>query len=364
MIVGVLGGGQLGRMLALAGYPLGLRFRFLESVADAPVDDLADRVTGRYEDAETVKRFGAGLDCVTYEFENVPAESAKVLAQSHRFFPPVEVLDVAQDRLTQKEFFQKLLIPTAPFAGVQSRAELDGAVETIGLPGILKTRRSGYDGKGQRVLRTRADIAPAWDELGLTPLIYEGFVPFERELSIVCARRPSGDCAFYPLVENHHREGILRLTLAPAPHLGELLQTQAEGYARAIFDAFDYSGVLTIELFEHGGLLLVNEMATRVHNSGHWTIEGSETSQFENHLRAGLDLPLGASHALNPTAMLNVIGSAPDAAAVLSVPGAHLHLYSKSPAPGRKLGHITVVEPHADELLRKVARLKKLIGEP
>jgi len=364
MVVGVLGGGQLGRMLALAGYPLGLKFRFLESVADAPVDDLADRVVGRYDDADTVTRFGAGLDVITYEFENVPADSAKVLARSHRFFPPVDVLDIAQDRLTQKEFFKKLGIPTAPFARVDSLADLTAALKSIGLPGIAKTRRSGYDGKGQMVLRREADAADVFQNLGATPLIYEGFVPFEREVSIIGARRPSGASTFYPLVENHHREGILRLTLAPAPNHAPSLQQMAEDYARAIFDAFQYAGVLTIELFEYKGCLLVNEMATRVHNSGHWTIEGSETSQFENHLRAGLDLPLGESHALKPTAMLNLIGSVPKVEDILAVPGAHLHLYSKSPAPGRKLGHITLVENDRDALMKKVAHLKKLMGEP
>lgn len=364
MIVGVLGGGQLGRMMALAGYPLGLKFRFLESVADAPVDDLADRVTARYDDPDALRQFGEGLDFITYEFENVPASSAKVLAETHRFFPPVDVLDVAQDRLTQKEFFKNLGIPTAPFARVDTREGLAEAVRSIGLPGILKTRRSGYDGKGQRVLRVEADLDAAWRELGSAALIYEGFVPFKRELSIIGARRPSGEVAFYPLVENHHREGILRLTLAPAPDLSTALQNQAENYARAIFEAFHYAGVLTIELFEHEGKLLVNEMATRVHNSGHWTIEGSETSQFENHLRAGLDLPLGSTRALNPTAMLNLIGTVPPTEAILAIPGAHLHLYSKSPAPGRKLGHITLVEADRATLMQKVATLKTMMGEP
>lgn len=364
MIVGVLGGGQLGRMMALAGYPLGLKFRFLESVADAPVDDLADRVTARYDDPEALKKFGGGLDFITYEFENVPAVSAKVLAETHRFFPPVEVLDVAQDRLTQKEFFKNLGIPTAPFARVDTREGLAEATRNIGLPGILKTRRSGYDGKGQKVLRSADDLDAAWRELGSVPLIYEGFVPFERELSIIGARRTSGETAFYPLVENHHREGILRLTLAPAPDLQPALQAQAESYAQSIFKAFNYTGVLTIELFEHKGQLLVNEMATRVHNSGHWTIEGSETSQFENHLRAGLDLPLGSTKALNPTAMLNLIGTAPETKDILAIPGAHLHLYSKSSAPGRKLGHITLVEADRGVLMQKVAALKKLMGEP
>ncbi|HYG78413.1 MAG TPA: 5-(carboxyamino)imidazole ribonucleotide synthase [Planctomycetota bacterium] len=361
MQIGVLGGGQLGRMMALAGYPLGLKFRFLESVQDAPVDDLADRVTARYDDEAALTRFAGGLDIITYEFENVPASSAKFLARSHAFFPPPDVLDVAQDRLTQKNFFKKLGIPTAPFAQVDSRADLDAAVQQHGLPGILKTRRSGYDGKGQMLLKSADDVERAWKTLGNSPLIFEGFVPFEREVSIVAARSRTGETAFYPLVENHHREGILRLTLAPAPNLTKELQAEAERCARRIFDDFNYVGVLTIEMFQHGGRLLVNEMATRVHNSGHWSIEGSETSQFENHLRAGLGLPLGLSHALHPSAMINLIGTTPPSEKILAIPGAHLHLYGKSAAPGRKLGHVTIVEPDTARLMEKVRQVQALL---
>jgi len=361
MHIGVLGGGQLGRMMALAGYPLGLKFRFLESVQDAPVDDLADRVTARYDDEKVLARFAEGLDIITYEFENVPASSAQFLAKSHAFFPPPDVLDVAQDRLTQKTFFKALAIPTAPFAAVDTRADLDAAIRQLGLPAILKTRRSGYDGKGQALARTARDVDRAWESLGSSPLILEGFVPFERELSLVAARSREGETTFYPLVENHHRDGILRLTLAPAPHLSPELQAQAENCARRIFDSFNYVGILTIELFQYQGRLLVNEMATRVHNSGHWTIEGSETSQFENHLRAGLGLPLGLSHALHPSAMLNLIGSSPDPQKVLAIPGAHLHLYGKSAAPGRKLGHITLVEKNPARLNERIQQVQALL---
>ena len=361
MLIGVLGGGQLGRMMALAGYPLGLKFRFLESVQDAPVDDLADRITARYDDEAALARFSDGLDIITYEFENVPAASARLLARTHRFFPPPDVLDVAQDRLGQKNWFKQLGIPTAPFAAVASRADLEAAVRQIGLPGVLKTRRSGYDGKGQTVLKTGADTERAWTLLGSTPLIYEGFVPFEREVSIIAARSSTGETVYYPLMENHHRDGILRLTLAPAPNLTPALQSEAEACAKLIFDSFNYAGILTIEMFQHEGRLLVNEMATRVHNSGHWTIEGAETSQFENHLRAGLGLPLGSAHALNHSAMINLIGRVPDTKKVLALSGAHLHLYSKSPAPGRKLGHITVVESDERRLREKVAAIEALL---
>jgi 5-(carboxyamino)imidazole ribonucleotide synthase len=271
------------------------------------------------------------------------------------------VLDVAQDRLTQKNFFKKLGIPTAPFAQVDTRADLDEAIKQNGLPGIVKTRRSGYDGIGQMLLKTADDVERAWNSLGTSPLIFEGFVPFEREVSIVAARSRSGESVFYPLVENHHREGILRLTLAPAPNVPEELQSEAENCARRVFDEFAYVGVLTIEMFQHQGRLVVNEMATRVHNSGHWTIEGSETSQFENHLRAGLGLPLGRTHALHHCAMINLIGTTPPAEKVLAIPGAHLHLYGKSAAPRRKLGHVTIIESDAARLMEKVRQVQALL---
>ena len=356
--IGILGAGQLGRMLALAGYPLGLRFRLLDPAADASAGQLAEHQPGGYDDAATLEQFAAGLDVITFEFENVPVAAARALAEHVPVFPPPAALEAAQDRLTEKTFFQNLGIATPPFAPVDTRADLAAAIAQIGLPAVLKTRRLGYDGKGQQVLRAPADAEAAWNALGGAPLILEGFVPFVRELSILAARGRDGQVACFPLVENHHRGGILRLSLAPAPGLTPALQAAAEGIAHAALDALGYVGLLAIELFEVdvrrpttddegpacGGQssLLVNEMAPRVHNSGHWSIEGAETSQFEQHLRAVLGLPLGPTAVRGAAAMVNLIGGWPEPAAVLAVPGAHLHLYGKAPRRARKVGHITV----------------------
>lgn len=363
MTIGILGGGQLGRMLALSGYPFGFRFRFLDTTPEAPGGHLAELVVApSFEDAEALDRFVEGVDVVTYEFENVPVEAARRLAARVPVFPPPAALEAAQDRLTEKRFFQSLDIPTPPFADINSRAELDEAVARIGVPSVLKTRRMGYDGKGQYVLREVVDVNTAWEELkdGL-PLILEGFVSFERELSILSVRSRTGEVAFYPLVQNHHPGGILGLTLAPAANVSPELQAQAERYARSILERLDYVGVLALELFQAGDQLLANEMAPRVHNSGHWSIEGAETSQFENHIRAVAGLPLGPTAMVGSVAMLNLIGSTPDSAEMLRVPGAHLHLYGKSPAPGRKLGHLTLRCPTTEERDEKLALLQPLV---
>lgn len=363
MIVGVLGGGQLGRMLALAGYPLGLRFRFLDPAAEAPAEQLAERVAGAYEDLEALKQFAAGLDVVTYEFENVPLTTVRFLAQRLPVLPPPPALEAAQDRLTEKTFFQKLGIPTPPFVLVEHRADLPAALDQIGRPAVLKTCRFGYDGKGQWVIRQPEDAVPAWEALGGgVPLLLEGYVSFQRELSVLAVRSRRGDTACYPLVENHHKEGMLRVSLAPAPHVPVKLQKMAEDYAERVLHALDYVGVLAIEFFQENGRLLANEMAPRVHNSGHWTIEGAVTSQFENHLRAVLDLPLGATTAHGHAAMLNIISALPDSAAVLGVPGAHLHLYGKAPRPGRKLGHVTICARDADTCAARLRQLQAVIS--
>lgn len=341
--IGILGGGQLGRMLALAGYPLGLRFRFFDpTTAVAPVDALAPRITGEYNDTAALDRFVQDLDVVTYEFENVPVEAVRYLARSVPVYPPPEALETAQDRLVEKTFFTDLRIPTPPFAAVDSRADLDAAITQIGLPAVLKTRTMGYDGKGQCVLRTPEDIDRAWGEMQGTPMILEGFVHFDRELAIIAARAQDGATTFYPLVQNHHREGILRRTIAPAPDLTPELQHRAQNFAARALDRLAYVGVLAIELFQVGDNLIANEMAPRVHNSGHWSIEGAETSQFANHLRAIAGLPLGDTRVVGQSAMLNLIGVLPDAQTVLAIPDAHLHLYGKEPRPGRKVGHITL----------------------
>ncbi|MBM3222715.1 MAG: 5-(carboxyamino)imidazole ribonucleotide synthase [Candidatus Tectomicrobia bacterium] len=357
MTTGILGGGQLGRMLALAGYPLGLHCRFLDPAPQVPVTPLAAHLQGAYDDEATLQRFVEGLSVVTYEFENVPVTAAHWLAAYIPVYPPPQALAAAQDRLSEKTLFQRLGIPTSPFMPVTTEAELSAAVATLGLPAVLKTRRLGYDGKGQYVLRAQTDVAHAWAASGGVPLLLEGLVPFERELSLVAVRGRDGQTVFYPVVENHHRDGILRLSIAPAPGWTPALQAHAEGYVCHLLDTLQYVGVLTVEFFQCGDALLANEMAPRVHNSGHWTIEGAETSQFENHLRAVTGLPLGAPTARGYSAMLNIIGCLPPSRAVLAVPGAHLHLYDKTPRPGRKLGHVTLRHNDPNALRRQLTQL-------
>ncbi|HEX7125218.1 MAG TPA: 5-(carboxyamino)imidazole ribonucleotide synthase [Thermodesulfobacteriota bacterium] len=362
MRIGILGGGQLGRMLALAGYPLGLRFRVLDPAPEAPAGDVAPHEAAPYADEAALSRFAEGLDVVTYEFENVPVAAARALARRLPVRPAPDVLEAAQDRLVEKRTFEALGIPIPPFAPVDSRADLDAALARIGLPAVLKARRGGYDGKGQAVLRDGADVEAAWRALGGSPLLLEGFVPFERELSVLAARGLDGDVRVYPLVENVHRGGVLRRSLAPAPS-GERWQAEAERYARAVLARFDYVGVLAIELFEASGRLLANEMAPRVHNSGHWTIEGAETSQFEQHVRAVAGLPLGAARPRGHAAMLNLVGGHPDPAALLRVEGLHLHLYRKAPRPGRKIGHVTLVEADAGRLAARLASIEPIVAQ-
>jgi 5-(carboxyamino)imidazole ribonucleotide synthase len=362
--IGILGGGQLGYMLALAGYPLGLHFRFLDPSPEAPVGRIAHRVTAEYTDVQALQRFAQGLEVVTYEFENVPVEAARLLAERTVVYPPVNALEEAQDRLREKSLFKKLGIPTTEFAALETAVEFDATVKQIGLPAILKTRRMGYDGKGQWLLRTKEDVERARQALPKVPLILEKFVAFNSELSMLGVRSRTGEIAFYPVVENHHREGILRLSVAPAQNATSELQRAAEEATRKVLETLGYVGVLCIEFFEVGGQLLANEMAPRVHNSGHWTIEGAVTSQFENHLRAILGMPLGSTAAVGHSAMINLIGEVPEESAVLAVPNAHLHLYGKVPRPGRKLGHVTVRADRAEKLKARLAELPEFFRRP
>jgi 5-(carboxyamino)imidazole ribonucleotide synthase len=332
IVVGVIGGGQLGRMLALAGIPLGLSFRFLDPAADAPAREVGKLLVGDYDDPELLDRLADGAKVVTYEFENVPVDSAR----RTRAIPSARALEVAQDRLAEKQLFRRLGIPTV---------RIDDEVQSF--PAILKTRRYGYDGRGQHLVESRPDPDPA--------LILEERVAFDRELSLIAVRGQLGETRFYPLVENVHEGGILRTSRAPAP---DAAQAKAEAYATKILDELEYVGVLALELFDVGGELLANEIAPRVHNTGHWTIEGSETSQFENHLRAILGLPLGSTESRR-TLLVNLIGTVPRALDVLEIPHAHLHVYGKEPQPGRKLGHVTLVNPSSaseQELLAVVKR--------
>jgi 5-(carboxyamino)imidazole ribonucleotide synthase len=344
-------------MLALAGYPLAQQFRFLDTSADSPGGQVAPIVTGAFDDAGSLERLAAQVDIVTYEFENVPVAALQQVAATHPVWPPVEALRVSQDRLLEKQLFTQLKIPTPPFRAVDSLADLRAGVKSLGLPCMLKTRRLGYDGKGQRLLRKPADLEPAWSALGGVPLILEGYVDFEREVSIIGVRSTLGEVRAYPIVANTHKEGILRVTLAP--HRNPVLQKAAEIHLKRLLRHFDYAGVLTIEFFVRNGRLIANEMAPRVHNSGHWTIEGAVTSQFENHLRAILGLPLGETAAVGHCGMVNFIGSLPQRDAILALPGVHWHDYAKEPRPGRKVGHCTVVADSAvgrDRLVRKVLR--------
>lgn len=364
-VVGILGGGQLGRMLALAGIPLGLRFRFLERDADCPAASVGEVVVGDYSDAGALERFARGIDVATYEFENVPAATARWLTEHVPVFPPEGVLAIAQDRLSEKQLFQALGIPTPAFAVIDSPEQLRQAAASLGFPLVIKTRRLGYDGKGQAVLRGESDLTAREQggQAGCAGLIAEAFVPFVRELSILAARSRTGEEAFYPLTQNMHEGGILRESRAPADGLTPALQDRAESLARRVLDRTGYVGVLAIELFElPDGTLLANEMAPRVHNSGHWTMDGAECSQFENHLRAILGWPLGSTRCESPTAMINLLGPIPDPAAVLAIRGAHLHLYGKSARAGgpRKIGHINVREAGAPD--DRLVRARMLAG--
>lgn len=365
MTIGIIGGGQLGRMIALAGHNMGLRFCCLEPGADSPMGQVAQQITGNYDDAGKLAELAGRCSVITYEFENVPVAAAAQLAQSVPVYPPPVALQVSQDRWHEKSCFQQLGIPTPAFAQVHIADELAQAIDAVGgLPAVLKTRRFGYDGKGQWVLRTQADVTAAQGDLRQTPsasgYIVEGFVPFQRELSIIAVRSSTGELAFYPLVENQHRAGILRLSRAPAPQAPQAL---AEDYAQRVLTHLNYVGVLAIEFFEQDGQLIANEMAPRVHNSGHWTQDGAITSQFENHVRAIMGLPLGATDVRGYAAMINLIGTTPPPEKVLAVPDAHLHLYGKSPRGGRKLGHINVVANDAATLEQRVNDLRLLVED-
>ena len=363
--VGILGGGQLARMMALSAAPLGLRFLVLDTAADACAGQFAPMVVGDYTDEAALAEFASKIDVATFDFENVPAESAQWLATRVPVFPSPRALAVAQDRLAEKTLFRELGIPVPDFADIDSRAALDAAVVTLGTPCILKTRRLGYDGKGQFRIKSPADVDAAWDALGAQAatvgLILEGFVAFQRELSVVAVRGQDGEFRAWPLTENWHVDGVLSASLAPAC-VDDAMNAVALSHARKIADALDYVGVFALELFCRDGELLANELAPRVHNSGHWTIEGSETSQFQNHLRAVLGLPLGDTRMLGVACMLNWIGAMPDAAPVLREASGHWHDYGKQPRTGRKVGHATLRAESVVELADALQRVGAVLG--
>lgn len=342
MRVGVVGGGQLGRMLGLAGVPLGCSFTFLDPSDAAGARAVGRLVVAAYDDEAGLSELASTCDVVTYEFENVPAAAARRVERSVPVFPPPRALELTQDRATEKELFDRCGLAVAPYRTGANAEELATALDVVGSPAIVKTRREGYDGKGQVVVRSQRDIEDIDEAMVTGGLLVERMVDLKRELSIIAVRGRDGDVATYPLVENLHHEGILRVSRAPAPATDDL-EDLAEKAIRSVMDELDYVGVLTMELFEtQEGELLGNEMAPRVHNSGHWTIEGAETSQFENHIRAVTGRPLGSTAVRGYSAMANLIGEVPEPGDVLAVPGAHLHLYDKEPRAGRKVGHITV----------------------
>ncbi|MGH8124322.1 MAG: 5-(carboxyamino)imidazole ribonucleotide synthase [Rhodanobacteraceae bacterium] len=363
--LGILGGGQLARMLVLAGTPLGVHFRIVDTAADACAGRIAPLLAADWNAFDKLEPFARGIDAATFDFENVPAETAGWLTAHTRVAPNAVSLATAQDRILEKNLFRECGLSTTEFADVATRADLDAALARIGTPAILKTRREGYDGKGQFRVRAMDDADAAWRALGpqaaARGLILEGFIAFDYEASVVAVRAADGEFRTWPVTRNWHVDGILSASLAPATR-GEAIQAAAFAHARAVAERLDYVGVFALELFVRGGELLGNEMAPRVHNSGHWTIEGAVASQFENHVRAVLGMPLGDTSARFPSCMLNWIGALPDRDKLLAVPGAHWHDYGKSPRPGRKVGHATICAPDAATLATRLVQIGHALG--
>jgi 5-(carboxyamino)imidazole ribonucleotide synthase len=359
--VGIVGAGQLGRMLALAGYPLGIDCRVLDRNADAPAAQVANSVLGDLDDVDALGKLAASVDVLTLEIENVDVAALESVRHRVAVYPPPRAVAAAQDRLSEKTLFRSLRIPTAEFVAVDSEGDL-AAAGALGWPVVLKTRRMGYDGRGQRIVDSAAGLAGAWTELGRVPAIAEAWVQFERELSLIAVQGAEGQRAYYSLTENVHRDGILQTSLAP--YVDAVLQKQAEQWLGAIMGELDYRGVLTVEFFHTKNGLVANEMAPRVHNSGHWTIEGAETSQFENHLRAVLGWPLGSTTVRGHAAMLNLIGALPRTDVVLALRGTHFHDYGKDQRPGRKVGHCTLVDTDRERLNERFRALRDAVTGP
>lgn len=355
--LGILGSGQLGRMFTLAARQMGYRVHTYSPEKDTPTGQVADReVVGAYEDLDAVRDFARQVRVVTFEFENVPAATVDAIAESVPVRPGGNVLHIAQHRAREKTFLATQGMPCAPFRLVDSLAALQAALGEISVPAILKTAGFGYDGKGQVRIFALEEAEAAWEELGGQECVLEGFVAFEREVSVVAARGFDGEFVHYGLIENSHRHGILDLSVCPAINLSPLITDEAVTITRAIFEALDVVGVLCVEFFLTAeGKLIVNEMAPRPHNSGHLTIDAHVTSQFEQQLRAVCCLPLGSTELLGPAAMANLLGDlweggVPDWPLALAMPNVHLHLYGKAAArPGRKMGHLTALAETAEE---------------
>ncbi len=358
--VAIIGAGQLGQMLGDAARPLGVECVFLDPSESPPAASAGTVIRSAFDDAAALSRLAAGTQAVTYEFENVPVDALTCIAAHSCVRPPLAALRAAQDRAREKALFEELGIPLPRWRTVDGEDELYAAARDVGLPLVVKTRRFGYDGKGQAIVRHEDDIPAAVAGLPRRPLIAEQWIDFDREVSAIAARAADGQTAVYPLTQNVHENGLLRTSIAPAAP--DSLAALANEYVARLMTHLDYVGVLALEFFVVGDSLLANEFAPRVHNSGHWTIEGAATSQFENHLRAVLDLPLGDTAAVAHVGMVNLIGSMPARRSEILDAGGYLHDYGKAPRPGRKLGHVTVLGADADERDRRLGALAKLIS--
>jgi 5-(carboxyamino)imidazole ribonucleotide synthase len=358
--IGILGGGQLGRMLGLAGIPLGLSFVFLDPAPDACAAATGELIQAGFSDTGAARDLAALIDVVTFDFENVPETTARALLEICPLYPGPNALGASQDRVSENELLSGLGIQVPPYFKVSSRTDLLAGLDALGYPAVLKTRRLGYDGKGQAVLRDPEDLERAWQRLGDSELILESFVPFDLECSMVAVRALNGDTRIWPLIRNVHSSGILMLSLPGV--FDQTLQSKAEVMMRTLLEHLDYTGVLTMEFFLLDGELLVNEFAPRVHNSGHWTIDGASCSQFENHLRAVAGLPLGETEMTGCSIMFNWIGEMPDQVKAMAIPGLHWHDYGKAPRPGRKIGHATLTAETMEQLKVTASRLAGIAG--
>ncbi len=355
MRIGIIGAGQLGQMLGFSARDLGVECVYLDPSDQPPAAACGDVIRRPFDDPAALAELAATCDVVTFEFENVPVEALHRIENDVAVYPPASALQHSQDRLAEKQLFERLGIPLPGYRVVDARADIEAAVDALGLPVVIKTRRLGYDGKGQFVIRDRTDIDKAWQAIGGSALIAEQWVPFDYEVSCIGARNVDGEIAIYPLSHNVHEGGILRTSRSPVD--APVLADTAERYVRTMLEHLDYVGTLALELFVCGEKLLANEFAPRVHNSGHWSIEGSKTSQFENHLRAILNRPLGSTDSVGHAGMVNLIGGIP--AVARNIGDTYVHDYGKSPRPGRKLGHITLIRDTAserDELLDSLHR--------
>jgi len=378
MRIGVIGAGQLGMMLAEAGLTKAgyeqlhdpkngsgngsgndLEFAFFDPNPESPAHRYGELTVGAFDDSDALIEFAKRVDCITYEFENIPSDGIDALQRLKPVAPSAQALRTSQDRLSEKSLFQELGIPVGDYKDLANAKDLESIAAEFGNHCVIKTRRLGYDGKGQFVVRHRSDLKDVPDIMLNVPCIVERFVPFSRELSIIACRSKDGEVVFYPLTQNTHREGILRVSKAPVLNIDSKLENQAREFISSIMSKFDYVGVLALELFECNGQLFANEMAPRVHNSGHWTIEGAHTSQFANHIRAVAELPLGSSETTGFAGMVNIIGREPTGLSEMQ--GVHLHSYRRSERPGRKLGHATIVASTVDELDQRLAKLIEVI---